>query len=308
VIASVFVWQSESHGQAQPKKPTAQEQQSQAPKGAPPVTLNLTVNPTIEKAPCDEECQRAEQRKNTREEDGLKTQISATDAAWEAIKVNWFQAVVGAVTLIFVGATFYQTKRTADAAIAAAKATEAAVAVARQTEKRQLRAYVGVEKVKIESPSTLGSYEPTPEGEDGRIFKDFIAVTIKNFGNTPARQVEVLAGIAPVALFAKAPTSEAMDAAISKSGNPSSFIARAHLQTQQSEIIKCKLSDLNAVLLARQDQQTIYVFGRIFYQDAYDDFWSTKFCYAWEPSHPGGERFVSYQDFNGEDRQKSPNA
>ncbi len=189
VIASAFVWQSESYSQAQPKKSTAQEQQGQAAQSATPITLNLTVNPTIEKAPCDEECQRAEQRKNTREEDGLKTQMSATDAAWEAIKLNWFQAAVGAITLFVVGATFHQTKRTADAAVAAAKAADkSANAAEQQAESTRLnfekteRPYIYVFGPKwfFVNPIEPGGLEPWAE------------YCIANFGKTPGRCEKVL--------------------------------------------------------------------------------------------------------------------
>ncbi len=176
------------------------------------------------------------------------------------------------------------------------------------TERRQLRAYVGIEKIDLEIRSAKKGYAPITDITGNVIFKDFVAVTVKNFGVSPAKSVQVIAGIAWTEMFQRLPNEAELDKAIHKRSNPASFKVLAYLNTKQEQTIKCPLTDVSATWLAREKQKSVYVVGRIYYEDAYGEFWSVKFCYAWEPWHPGGERFVPYEIFNGEDKQRSPDA
>jgi hypothetical protein len=192
--------------------------------------------------------------------------------------------------------------------------TERLVTGADDTARRQLRAYLGVgaEDLAFDTPGENDpKYVPFDPAKPviGEIFKDFIAVKVRNFGQTPAHDVVVFSY-----LYVGPPSSrpdakvfvqdENKDTISAKDVRP--FISRAVLQPQQSEISKSPLNDVGPLKKARDRVESIYVAGRIYYKDIYNRTWRTKFCYAWEPWHPSGARFVPFEVYNGEDDGSFP--
>ena len=93
----------------------------------------------------------------------LKTQRSMAKAAW-------VQAALSAAGILLLGFTLIYTAKAARAAGRAAKAAEEAISAARDSSRRELRAYVGIEKV---------THDPA-----------FIRVTLRNTGHTPATELK----------------------------------------------------------------------------------------------------------------------
>jgi hypothetical protein len=188
-------------------------------------------------------------------------------------------------------------------------ATRNLVSGAEDTAQRQLRAYVGVgaDDLGFDTPGENNpNYVPIPANPvAGQVFDDFLTIKVKNFGQTPAYDVIVFGHMAVMPPFAMLPddffTRQAPFDAL-PSGPVRTFVSRFVLQPQQMAISKHVVNDVRPLIAARQRQASVYVWGRIYYRDIYGRPWRTLFCYAWEPWHPPGERFVPYETYNGEDQ------
>jgi hypothetical protein len=210
------------------------------------------------------------------------------------------EATIAAFTIVLAFSTIFLWGATRDLVDGAEKA-----------ERRQLRAYVGVEKLEFECPDLNGKcseVEPADLTIPGLIHKNFLVVKVRNFGQTPARDVTVYA----YSVFADFPARLPDDYFLKNDTDQISMaevrptLARFLLHKDQSEISKHILQDLSLLKQALQKppKKQTYVFGRIYYRDIYDRSWRTKFCYSWEPWHPLGARFVAYEEYNGEDQKE----
>jgi hypothetical protein len=177
------------------------------------------------------------------------------------------------------------------------------------TAQRQLRAYVGVggENFRLDLPGEKDSHytpvnlnDPNPQ-----IFNDFVVLTVKNFGQTPAFDVVVFchavategASLLEADFFQKM-QPDRIDP------NSGVFTSRFTLQPQQSAESKSAILDVRLFSAARKRKKTIYLWGHIYYRDIYQRPWRTRYCYVWEPWHPPGARFVPYIRYNDEDQTK----
>lgn len=260
----------------------------------------------------------------------------ARDADRQATIALW-QTALGALTLIaaiaaaiFAGRAAHHGKRSADVAeeaIEEAKATSskssantlealsiarenadaaaAHVSVAQESSRRELRAYVGVDEISFEVKSRPRGYEPINLAQPGVVYLDFVTVSVKNFGHTPATGVCCFVGIATVPFLQRLPDNYDFEGPLTPNTDLN-ITTRHFLQAGQIEKIKCGLGDVRALWGARKKQRSIFLFGRIYYIDAFENSHSTKFCHTWEPWHPHGERFVPTDRFNGEDSRQCP--
>ena len=178
-------------------------------------------------------------------------------------------------------------------------------------ERRQLRAYVGIEDISFEVMSKADpDYQPADLASSGYVRRDFIVTKTRNFGLTPAYRVTVFAYLVdtefPNRLAADYFAQNDQD--VFPTGKIRAAVTRALVQRGQSEIIKSALRDIRVIQQARDKERQIFIYGRVYYYDAYDRPWRTRFCYAWEPWHPAGERFVPYEYHNDEDQKRLLNA
>jgi hypothetical protein len=191
-------------------------------------------------------------------------------------------------------------------------ATRNLVTGAQDTAQRQLRAYVGLgaDDFGFDTPSENDpAYTPIDPANPvaGQIYKDFLTIKVKNFGQTPAYDVIVFGYVTPITPFAgmlpddfftrRVPLRDVIPTAPIRP-----FTSRFILQPEQTAVSKHAVLDVREISAARQKQTSIYVWGRIYYRDIYDRPWRTLFCYVWEPWHPPGARFVPYETYNGEDQ------
>lgn len=118
----------------------------------------------------------------------MEAQVRMAVAAEQANRIAWLQAILTGLAVAFTAWAAREAGRAAGAADHAAEAAEVSVAVAQETAKRQLRAYVLLEKADISKP----------EGYPGGL----IQCTVRNFGQTPAKNVAVrlLSGFKPFPL------------------------------------------------------------------------------------------------------------
>jgi hypothetical protein len=185
--------------------------------------------------------------------------------------------------------------------------TENLVVGAEEVGKRQLRAYLGVAKIAFEITSNSAGYVPINPAIGGTIFPDFIAVTIRNYGETPAYNVALLGGTLHIqGLLQNPPPNFDFDGLLRGGVRQHNLRTHALINSQESEVIKIPIFNATQVWTAQSNQATLFIFGRIYYRDAYDRIWSTKFSYVWEPFHPPGARFVPSQTLNYEDQEPEP--
>jgi hypothetical protein len=193
----------------------------------------------------------------------------------------------------------------------AAQAAEDSVRTMEDNSRRELRAYVGVESIVFECPSekNMESYTPLDNTVQPPVYTDYLAVTVKNFGNTPARDVCVRSAIleVPGRVMAGIPDNFDIDTALGTTAQKShETVPRAYLNRGQITVFKEVMHDVRILQRARNRESTVFQAGRIYYRDIYGRAWSTIYCYQWEPWHALGERFYPYERLNSEDQTPYP--
>jgi hypothetical protein len=225
--------------------------------------------------------------------------------------VGGIQAALFVWQLRLIQSGLTDAKEAADAARDSAIATKDAVDLASATAKHQLRAYVGVKRWQIESAAPVepdGKHDTGEVVSTGAVFTDFLAVTMQNFGSTPATDVTFIGGVISINAFGKSlpPDFDFYKSNDLKASRPPNyFTSHFSLYPGETEISKVPITDsaaLQNIKDARLQKASIFVWGRIYYRDIYERHWRTKACHAWEPWHSHGERFVPYSDHNGEDQ------
>jgi hypothetical protein len=172
------------------------------------------------------------------------------------------------------------------------------------TARRQLRAYVGLEKLSFELTNENNPSFVLDLQTHGVTHEDFIAVKIRNFGPTPASDVCVFVYAAPTPPYQRLPDDFFLtrDNDRVSTGAIRITLARFLLQPNQMEITKTVVHP-HLVRDARAGRINLYLYGRIYYRDIYSRPWRTRFCFLWEPGTASrAERFVAYEQYNGEDQ------
>ena len=182
------------------------------------------------------------------------------------------------------------------------------VAGAKNIARRQLRAYVGIEKIVLETPSFTDATYIKPDPTKGPVvFKDFIVATIKNYGQTPAHDLSTYVTVVGITTVGgptyglKLPADfkfeeQNLDQATGRERVVSKYI----LQPSQPDTTKVPLDDIEGVKQAHDLKVTLYAYGHIEYTDIFDRRWSNFFCFLYEPWRPEGTRFIPYERNNYE--------
>jgi hypothetical protein len=217
------------------------------------------------------------------------------------------------VTAFGVWLVWHTLKASWAAAIAASEGTKKAGEAIAQSEahsRRQLRAYVGVVSITQECPSEndLGAYKPVDTTAIAPVYTDYTAITLRNFGQTPASEVctrgALIAVRGPIPAL---PDDFDMDQYLNLTHvKAKEIVPRAYLNAGQEVTHKEVIRDIKPIVFARRRECSVFHVGRVYYRDAYGRNWSTYYCYLWEPWHAMGERFYPYERFNGEDQTPYP--
>jgi hypothetical protein len=262
-----------------------------------PNTQNTTTNP--------EEAKSHEQKADN----GTKTQ--KTKGYWERF-VGFVETREKFITAFSTILMVLVTAAVAGSTYFLYSATKGLVAGTENTAQRQLRAYVGVgaDDFGFDTPGENDpNYTPIDPANPvaGQIYKDFLTIKVKNFGQTPAYGVVVFGNLATTSPFAAMLPDDFFTARVPmRDVIPNvpirPFTSRFILQPEQTAVSKHAIFDVRAITAARQRQISVYVWGRIYYRDIFERPWRTMFCYVWEPWHPPSPRFVPYETYNGEDQ------
>jgi hypothetical protein len=171
--------------------------------------------------------------------------------------------------------------------------------IASDTEKRQLRAYVGVESLKVECPSCNDANYVAVIPVPGAIIKDFILVTVRNSGTTPARKLKVQTN------WTRTPWGN---------GLPENFdfpdsegiVVPGISHTADSNVIIPNTSfvnhggigDARDFISAREKKIVLFIYGHIDYIDIFDKLQTTTFCYVYAPWASDEKMFMPYYKHN----------
>jgi hypothetical protein len=152
------------------------------------------------------------------------------------------------------------------------------------SEKRQLRAYVGIEYIKIECPS-CNSEKYTPIlPVPGTIANDVFRVSIRNSGGTPARKlmffISWVATPWPQGLANDFNFPDGARITVPGAAKETSVVV-VHPNTSYES--NAAIADANQFIAARNKTALLWVFGHIDYVDIFDAPQTTTFCYLYEP-------------------------
>jgi len=181
------------------------------------------------------------------------------------------------------------------------RATRNLVSDAEDTSKRQLRAYVGVERMELRCAGFSDpNYKPA-ELSPGYIFKDVISVTFKNFGLTPAYDVQIWVNWVPMPYPQRLPDAFPYpDYGVTGFDVPAPTRTRHILHKDQSHTSIIAIPDLRPFIATRRQETMLYIYGHIDYRDIYGRRCKATFCQSWEPWSSVGVEFVPYQEHNDE--------
>jgi len=162
-------------------------------------------------------------------------------------------------------------------------------------------AYVGVDAIELDCPSwTIPREQYVPQvPAPGLLYKDFVRVKMRNYGKTPAYHTEIWGGWAgvrpfPAMLPPNYPFAVGNDTKVSTS--------RQILHQNQMTTPKIAIPDISFLHRAVGQEESVFFFGRIDYEDAFKRRWRTHFCYVYEHWQPHGQRFVAFERNNYEEQ------
>jgi hypothetical protein len=175
--------------------------------------------------------------------------------------------------------------------------------VARNAEQRQLRAYVGIDKIElINDPSIQNG--SIAEGQAGYVFPDYLTVTMKNFGVTTAFYVSdyINFGLFPFGTqapsdFAFADFPESFPANQPHPNIGSTTLDRDQMYPGKHALRKRSVQEFK---IAGRKEQVLYLWGHINYCDIYNRKWIRNFAFIYEPWLGVGHEFESINRHQGE--------
>lgn len=242
----------------------------------------------------------AEERKERRDEAAATAQVRAAVWAYWSMVVAAGALFLSVITFGLIWKTFKETRRTADAAVAAAKAAEASVTMSATNTKHELRAYVFVKDFVLAVDRGPGRPSPFIGGHliDGPINTYRIRAQFENSGTTPAARVVtnvnsviLESGLPPDFEFPDGPLIE------------STVIGpRAAVESQEYIFAAMEMT------LAARGGVRCFIWGWVDYDDVFEDSTRhrTEFCFqvvakSWGDSFDPNISFRPYQQFNGAD-------
>jgi hypothetical protein len=205
---------------------------------------------------------------------------------------------VGAYTLITAGLFIVSL-------IQIGKSTDQ-ISIMQDTAQRQLRAYVGVETMKLVSDPTISNGNVT-EGQGGYVVPDYLAVSIKNFGTTTAFYVLDFINWATMTPGAELPADFAFE------DQPDYLAAKGMRSLQEGKtldsqqpydarhpILKFKLAEFKS---AKNRTSVIYLWGHVDSCDIYNRKWSRTYAFMYQPWYGEGHDFAPIARHQGEQQK-----
>jgi hypothetical protein len=181
-------------------------------------------------------------------------------------------------------------------------ATRKLVKGADETASRQLRAYVGIDRMELDTRNLANAHYKPHEPKAGTRSPDAIIATIRNFGTTPANSVHVWINWGGMPFAERLPTDFPYPNYDSVTvGGPTGLRptwTRPALFPNQVTEQPAFVNDLSGFIGAARGALTMYVWGTISYIDMFKEHRETDFCFSFDPGAVLGKRFVAYEEHN----------
>lgn len=217
---------------------------------------------------------------------------------------DWIQAGSAAVIVFLtIGLLFVYGRQTAIMRQQARRMRQT-IRTLERTERRQLRAYVGVEKIEIKHPGISKPDIPIEEKRaPGYAHEDFVCLTIKNFGQTPAYAVSTQVNWMPTPYPMRLPDGFDYPDIKSAGDGAAPIQSRSILHKDQTHTAIIAIFDLAVIRATLNKQAMLYLYGHIDFTDIYNRQWIMDFCYLWEPWATSGITYSPYMEHNEERRR-----
>lgn len=191
--------------------------------------------------------------KEEREQSDLNAQW---EMAYWAEKMFWataIQAFFAAIGIGFIWRTLHWTKKAVKEASAATGVARDAVSITKDTAHSELRAYVGVPKAEIAFPNGR------PDGE----WLPIIKLEIRNSGQTPAKKVQVKATVAVVN------KGDIPSEPVAEEPKNMGYLGPGH--SLFFNRVPVAWNWIKEAPFIQNGSRVLFVYGRITYQDAFDE-------------------------------------
>jgi hypothetical protein len=180
---------------------------------------------------------------------------------------EWHIAIATVWLAIFTGILTVATSTLAWFTYWLWRATTKLVVGAEEIAKKELRAYVGIDALNFEIEK-LSVYETqASDNGDTTVFNNLILATMKNYGRTPAYDVQIFVNLCSLTVpdgygSAKLPMGFAYpDVDLDKASGINRVISKQILQPGQSAISKVPIRKPKAIDEAEQRKITLYLYG-----------------------------------------------
>lgn len=217
----------------------------------------------------------AEERKESREKSDLAAQQDMAFWAEWMVYIAGAQAVVAAITIGLLWFTFWETRRTAKAAV---KATNASIGAERAW------MFLVVHQNNFEGLiKAIAANASGAEREKLRVYFHF-----KNLGNTPAPITQFYATVAhltelPAALIYDPPNEIAGgETAIGAGATFPTEIASAEHPPRRWWLSRVARLERDAAVSVRDGNSYLWFYGRLVYEDVWGDPHETRFCWRYD--------------------------
>jgi len=199
---------------------------------------------------------------------------------WKAYIGLTVPIVIGAVlSAFFAYGAYNASTRAVDEAKRQANAAEAQIDVARDTEHRQLRAYLHISH----GPMIVSDNTASAE------------IRISHSGQTPAYKIKLEADI----LVGHFPLPDSEKLSLPTGGIPKYEYGALYGNEPIKQTISMPQNSNDAVEIQKRSRdrlagglQVFYLFGRVLYQDIFGNEWPYEFCFSFDPLNDkeGSER------------------
>lgn len=161
------------------------------------------------------------------------------------------------------------------------------------TAQKQLRAYVGVDDIDIELPSSkVENYQPVKQSL-GKLIPDYLILKVKNTGSTPAKKVTTWINWEPLAFGYQLPEDFDFKDHESNIREPFAVVKSTFsLFPGNSRETITSIDDARCFIEAQSKKKSLYLYGYISYEDIYGREHKTNFCYAYQPYASASQQFL----------------
>ncbi len=170
---------------------------------------------------------------------------------------------------------------------------------AAEASQRQLRAYLGLETLDLNLPSSKSSALLPNSLKAGDLIQDFVLLSIKNFGATPANKVSCHVSWINRQFAHSLEENYSYPDLDGNLPDGAKFIpAEAVIFPQTTWHVTVAITDISPFRKAKNREETMFLYGHIDYEDIYGNKHTSKFCYNYQPFDDTRLLFIPIGPYN----------